>query len=225
MKLARFLTMAALLLCMPLGALADSNVLFNNLDGMFQTSASGGQTFLNLIGSSLSLVNNLGAPFDCPTPPCMGTVSLTTGPLTTGFPSLTANTGFASFGSGGTFSVISTRPGGAFTFSGMFSGATWTKSFVTIAGKAQPFWTFVGTIVDGELMVDGHDFMNIGAATIDLTTVGGHAMDAGGGQLKWEDSSGSTNFPSPVPEPSTLALFGGGLIALGMLTRHKLSAE
>jgi hypothetical protein len=218
MKLTRSIALITLALCIPLAAVADSNILFNNLGGTFQTSTSGPNTLLNLSGSSLNLVNNLGAPFDCPLPPCRGTVSLTTGALTSGFPSLTANTGSATFAAGGTFSVVSTRPGATFTFTGTFSSATWTKSFV----GTQPFWTFVGSVVGGELMVGGQDFMNIGAATVDLTTVGGHTGDAGGGQLKWTNSTGTTNFPSPVPEPSTLALFGSGLIAVGMVAKRRL---
>jgi hypothetical protein len=227
MKLTRWSTLITIALCIPLAAVADSNnVIFNNLLGTFQTSASGGQTLLNLTGSSLNLVNNLGAPYDCPPPSCVGTVSLTTGALTSGFPSLT--TGSATFAPGGTFDVVSTSPGAAFTFHGTFSSESWTESFATfiIGGKPvlEPFWTFVGSITGGELMLDGKDLMNIGAATIDLTRVGGNPIDAGGGQLKWSNSTGSTNFPSPVPEPSTLALFGSGLIAVGMVAKHRLGS-
>jgi len=223
MKPLSLLIVALLALLMSTAAFADSNVTFNNSDGTFFTSVSGGQEVLNLSGSALSGVSNLPAGFNCPPPACMGTVSLMTGALTTGFASLTANTGSAMFASGGSFDVTSTRPGGGFTFQGAFSSESWTKSFVTINGKQQPYWTFVGSIAGGELMVNGQDYMNIGAGTIDLTTVGDHAKSIAGGQLEWTDNSGSTNFPSPVPEPGTLALFGSGLITVGMLTRRKIA--
>jgi len=201
---------------MPLAALADSNVTFTNADGIFKSS--NGQTVLNLSGSALTDVSNLMAPYDCSSPVCSGTVSLSTGTITSPPGSLT--TGMATFGSGGSFNVNSTGAGGGFTFAGTFSSETWTKN----GSGPSVFWVFVGNIQSGTLTLgNGMVFHNINAGTIDLTTVGGHATPVGS-ELKWTDSQGTTNFPSPVPEPSTLALFGSGLIAVGMLTKHRLSA-
>jgi hypothetical protein len=204
---------------LPLTVLADSNATFLNSGGTWKSNAA--QTQLTLLNSSLSGVSNLISPYDCPPPACSGTVGLTTGTYISG--SLTSGT--ALFGSGGSFDITSTGAGGGFTFMGSFSSASWTMSG---SGKSA-FWTFVGQITGGKLTLDPGgpnqmQFTNIDAGTFDITTVGGQPKLVNG-LLHWTNNTGSTNFPSPVPEPSTLALFGTGVIALGLLTRRRLSGK
>jgi hypothetical protein len=205
--------LAALALCLlgSLGASAQTSVTFLNNDGTI--TASGGND-LTLTNSTLAGVSDLGMGYDCPPPACSGTVSLSTGHTMTSPPgSLLGN---AAFGPGGTFSVVSnTGPGGGFTFSGSFSSATWTKT----GSGATEFWTFVGTIANGMLTLKtGQVFSNINGATIDLTTLGPNKVV--GGFNTWTDAGGTTTFPSPVPEPGSLTLVGGGLVGLGWLARR-----
>jgi hypothetical protein len=218
MNLAKSVVLYIVLAAFPCIALADSNVTFTNADGTFLYSKS--LNTMSLTGSTLTGVSNLFAPYNCPPPACTGSVTLTTGALTSGYASLTSGT--ATFAGGGSFDVTSTGAGGGFTFGGQFSSETWEKH----GSGGSVFWTFVGNITNGELKLgNGMDFQNIMAGTIDLTTVGGHAQIQPNGDIKWTNNTGSTNFPSPVPEPSTLALFGGGMIALGFLTRRTLASK
>jgi hypothetical protein len=227
-----------------MGAVAQ-NVVFNNNDGTWSWQNSGANANdLVLSGSTLSSVSGLPGGYDCGSiATCGGSISIVTGALT-GVTNLAGaqsalNPGNcnpspvgmgpcapANFGPGGSFTVSAPGLGSGLTFTGTFSSATWTKSGAGATNNA--FWTFVGSITSGVLMLGGTEFTMINAGTIDITTVG-NPFNGGAGTAsnpdKWTDSFGSSNFPSPVPEPSTLALFGSGLILLGFLTKRKLSRK
>ena len=196
---------------MPSPAFADSDVTFLNHDGTI-TANMGNQ--LTLTGSTLAGISGLGMGYDCPPPACSGTVTLTTGhTLATG--TLTTS---ATFGPGGSITITSTAPGAGFVFQGSFSSATWTKN----GSGNTAFWVFSGTIENGILNLNnGMTFSDINGATINLTTLGGPKVV--GGFNTWEDSGGSTTFPSPIPEPGTLVLLGSGLISIGMFAKNRIA--
>jgi PEP-CTERM motif len=229
MKPAKLLAVAVLVL-IPLAALADSNATFTNNDGTWQSNSA--RNTLTLSGSTLSGVSNLIAPYNCPPPACSGTVSLTTGILSSGSldPAGACPPGGCTpaifSGAGSSFNVTSTGAGGGFTFTGNFSSESWMK----FGSGVGVFWTFIGQIVNGDLKLgNGMDFNNIDAGEFQITTVGGQptviTKGPNKGGLQWTDNTGSTNFPSPVPEPSTLALFGGGLIVVGLLGKRRLAGR
>ncbi len=215
MNILKLFALGALMLCMPMAAFADS-ATFLNSDGTI--TGSGGND-LTLTGSTLAGVTNLGA-YDCSgIPVCNGTVAFTTGhSLATG--SLFGPT--ATFtGAGSSFMVTGTPPAGTFTFSGTFSSASWTETTTA----SDNFWTFGGTTMNG-VLTEGSGpgattFSGINGATIDLTTLGGPTVV--GGHNTWIDAGGTTTFPSPVPETSTLTLLGSGLLVIALLTRRRSS--
>jgi hypothetical protein len=198
MKAALFLIV--LTLALPLTAFADGIVLTNQ-GGNLAISDAG----ISSIGSQLRSFNG----FIAPPGHSMGSVRFTTGALTSG--SLAAGGTFSSAGS--SFVVIGNgnygQPKGTI-FSGSFVGPiTWTLT--SAPGVKNLTFTLSGTI-QGMLyngrMVSGTTVQNI------YTTNGQLSM--GIGHIK----VGST--PLAVPEPSTLSMFGLGLVGLGGMFRRKL---
>jgi len=232
MKLVRGLALALLAACMPWSAFADDVTITNN-DGMFISNAA--QTNLSLGGSTLFGVQGLGTGFDCGggPPACSGTLTLKTGALLTGpgngAGTLVPTTGETSmFGPGGMFDVTENMQNGlkGFTFDGTFSSESWScATGFTCASNAKGTkytgtWTLVGSVVNGVLTIGGQTIDIAQAATVQLTTVSGTVNYVKGQALSFVDKGGPTTFPSPVPEPSTLSLFGSGLIAIGLLTKR-----
>jgi len=232
-KLTRISLLALMALLLPFAASAQ--VVFTNNDGTFTSNGNTvGSSTLSLgaggtaMGSLTAItgLSGFGIPNNSVTypnclPTCLGSISLTTGTLASGS-LLTSNTiQPASFNAGGSFTV-SYADGVSFT--GTFqAGASWIS-----VGKNS--WAFTGTIVNGMLTIGGNTYVISQAATVQLTTTGDAPVITknGGGVITgitFKDSGGTTNFMTPVPEPGTLSLFGGGLIAIGMLARKKLRPD
>ncbi len=217
MKLMRIPALAALVVCMPWAALATTtNVVFTNNDGTLTSTGITSGT-LALTGSTLIGIQGLSPyiPDNSVTPPAsLGTLAFTTGAMVAGGNILTG----ASFGAGGLFTVTYTN---GVVFTGSFTSA----SFNPVASVPNT-WTFSGTIMGGTLTVPGYAPVTIAnAVTVDLTTVLAPPTPSGGG-YSFEDSQGTTNFPSPgmltpVPETGTLTLLGSGLVGVAILARRR----
>jgi hypothetical protein len=203
----KFLLPAVLLLsCMmlPNMALADNGTDFSNSGGTLAGTNAG----LSLSGSILTAVTSLGT--GAITTGDLGTVSFTTGALTNG--SLQMG---GTFASGGTFTIDGNGSSGiadGVLFSGSFSGpVTWT---LTTLANGTHNYTLTGVVTGtmGGTSVNG--------VTVQLTINTGKGFFNGSTLISGGDTS-VTNSTS-VPEPSTLALFGTGVIGLAGGLRKKI---
>lgn len=241
MKRCRILLFVAVCLGIPLSVSAQMGtpVIFTNDDGTFVfdrstdvltlgqvkfgTASLGNASDLTAISGLEGFgIANQALPFpNCTSTGCLGNLNLSTGALQSG--NILQS---AVFKPGGTISAsytgLTTMGGpanGTVSFTGTFSAASWT---LNPGGGA---WTFSGTIVNGQLMINGSNISIPGAVTVQLTLEGSGATNhPNKNAYTFSDSQGSTNF-SVTPEPGTLALFGSGLIAVGFLTRRRLGTK
>jgi hypothetical protein len=186
------------LIALPSLASASSIEDITNVGGTLSGSAAGltlsGSTVISIDGSTGDFTGNLGTL-------SFATLGLTSGSLQTG----------GTFGDGGSFTISSNGNGanGGTLFTGSFSGpVTWT--LITLANGTHNY-TLTGTIIGtmNGVKVDG--------ATVQLTINTGKGYFNGSTTL----ASGDTNFTNAVPEPSTLAFFGTGIVGLAGLLRRK----
>ena len=194
------LILIVLALASPLTAFADGIVLTNQ-GGDIAISNTG----ISSIGSQLRSFNGIVAPPGH----SIGSVRFSTGALTSG--SLATGGTFSSTGS--SFVVIGNgnygQPKGTI-FSGSFVGPIiWTLT--SAPGVKNLTFTLSGTIQG--MLYDGRRVT--GTTVQNIYTVNGQ-LSQGIGHIK----VGST--PLAIPEPSTLSLFGAGLVALGGMFRRKL---
>lgn len=235
MKLVRLLLVAAAV-CIPFAASAQTSVTFTNNDGTFtytnstgvlelDSTPSGGNAGVLTAISGLSAfgINDAAVAFNpitgtC-TPACLGTITLQTGAALPGG-SITSTDPLQAvhFAAGGNFTV--SYAGLGVTFAGTFTSASWTS-----AGIGSNTWNFFGTIMNGTLTIGSNTYTIPTAVTVQLTTVGAAPVfHPNKGTYTFKDNQGSTNF-AITPEPGTLALFGSGLIVVGLLTRRRLGAR
>jgi hypothetical protein len=190
-----------LCLTLPQAALADKSTDFSNIGGTLAGSNAG----LSLTGSTLVAVATFPGT---PTTGNLGTVSFSTGALTSG--SLQMG---GTFASGGNFTINGNGTNGVadgVLFSGAFSGpATWILT--TLANGTHNYTlTAVVTGTMGSTAVQG--------VTVQLTVNTGKGFFNGATSI----AGGDTTVVSFVPEPSTLAMLTTGLLAIGGGIRRRL---
>jgi hypothetical protein len=201
----RAFSLMLLALALPLGAFANS-VDFTNWQGTF----SGGTAGLSLSGSSLIAINGPSGMITGD----LGSLAFSTGALTSG----SLQTG-GTLAAGGSFVIAGNGTSGipnGVLFSGSFSGPlTW--EMITLADGTHNYalsGAIAGTWFTGQTVY---------GATVQLTVNTGHAFF----NAPITFSSGDSNLTGnglqfiSAPEPSSMLLFGTGILGIAGLLRLK----
>jgi hypothetical protein len=188
---------------LPTFSSASSDTDFSNVGGTLTGTNAG----LSLSGSTLvSITGYMGNP---PITGDLGTVTFTTGALASGDLQMGAT-----FAAGGNLTITGNGTDGltGTLFSGTFSGPiSW--DLTTLANGTHNYnLTGVVTGTMGGAMVQG--------VTVQLTINTGDGFFNGSTQI----AGGDTTVVSSVPEPSTLAMLGTGVLSLGGIVRRKFRA-
>jgi hypothetical protein len=201
-KLLVFASLFLSCLFLPTLSLASNTIDFSNGGG----TLSGTNAGLSLSGSTLDAVVGLNGGGLITGD--LGTVSFTTGALMSGG-SLQMGGMFAA---GGSFTVVGNGTNGipsGTLFSGTFSApVSWT---LTTLANGTHNYTLTGTLT-GTMGT-----MTVSAVTLQLTINTGRGFFNGTTTI----SGGDTSITPSVPEPSSLALFGTGILGLAGLLRKK----
>jgi hypothetical protein len=231
-------------ICVSLPLVAQDSITFGNTDGTFTGSGlnSGDLSLGNSTLTSISGFTGNLAGYNTSNLAGLGTLSFSSGPLMSGTMVPLANQ-VSTFGPGGTFNVADTFNGGygGFTFSGTFSGASWSCAAGVnchlVSGTTNEWkgkWVFQGSLAMGStLTIDGQKFTATSPGTIQLTAAGpGNGLETvtlnKDGSINFNDAGGITNFGGKfqiAPEPGTLILFGSGLIVMGRLIKRKRARD
>jgi hypothetical protein len=199
----RLVFLALLMLALPMAAFADSSLVFQNLGGTLKVGSSG----VTLNKSKLTEIDGLnggGSIIGSGKWPTLGTLSFTTGAeLSSSFDPTTGVT-TSIFAGGGTFTITGNGQNGVprgVLFHGTFSGDVTVTSNPRTKDVARSF--MLSGAVTG--MYNGE-------------TLNGQVVQLRVGPTK---VSGTTSVAGAVPEPSTLGMFGTGLVSMAGLLRRK----
>lgn len=191
-------------LMIPAASFADSSVDFSNSGGTLTGSSAG----FSLSGSTLIAITGFNG--NGLVTGDLGTVTFTTGALTGG--SLDMG---GTFAAGGSFTIAGNGTNGVPSgtlFTGSFSGpVTWT--LMDLANGTHNY-TLTGALTGtaNGVMVAG--------VTVQLTINTGKGFFNGTTMI----AGGDTTIVGSVPEPSSIALFGTGMVGLVGMLRRKLQA-
>jgi hypothetical protein len=204
MSTSKVLLFAALILCLPLAAFANSTVDFGYSGGMLSTPTNSYIT-TGPIGSTLTSVTGFNGGGTI-TGSNLGTIVFTTGDRISG------GMGNATFAAGGSIVITANGTGG------LPAGVLFTGTFTTTSTLAQGtnnglfFYTVTG---------------NVSGTFSNGQTVSGQAFTISvSSKQPFHGTIGisSGNLTVVTPEPGTLSLLGTGLIGLAGVIRKKLIA-
>jgi hypothetical protein len=196
-----------LLACLifPAASFANSSIDFSNSSGTLTGSSAG----FNLSGSTLIAITGFGGSSAMVTG-SLGSVTFSTGALSSG--SLQMG---GTFASGGSFTIQGNGTNNVpneTLFSGSFSGpVTW--SLLTLANGTHNY-TLTGALTGSAKGI------SVTGVSVQLTINTGKGFFNGSTMI----SGGDTTIVGSVPEPSTMAMFGTGVVGLLGMLRRKLQA-